>query len=143
MKSKKRLFNGMSFREVQRFNSDRRSKLPKKNQNWLKENGYKNVGWDNVIKLYQKVNDFLVQPDQNEDTLEELFLKADRIGRKYQTSQEIDAFNQQLAAEINEIADEVDRQFPEHEMEFIDYSQPSHHHLRKKPPSKNKRRIKS
>ena len=133
----------MSYREVQRFNSDRKSKLPKQDQNWLKKNGYKNVGWDNVIKLYQKVNDLLEQPDQNEDTLEELFLKADRIGGKYQTPQEIEAFNQQLAAEINQIADEIDRQFPEHEIEFIDYSQLSHTHSRKQPPSTNKRRIKS
>lgn len=134
----------MSYREVQRFNSDQKSKLPRKEQNWLKENGYKNVGWDHVIKLFQKVNDFLEQPDPDDDTLEELFLKADRIGAKYQTQQEIDAFNQQLSAEINQIADEIDRQFPEHEMEFIDYSQLPHYHSGKKPPPPtNKRRIKS
>ena len=141
MKSKKRLFNGMSYREVQRFNSDQKSKLPKKDQNWLKENGYKNVGWNHVIKLYEKVNDFLDQLNSDDDTLEELFLKADRIGSKYQTPQEIDAFNQQLSAEINQIADQIDQQFPETEMEFIDYSQPSHHHSSKKLPLKNKRRI--
>ena len=112
----------MGYRDVQRSNSNRRSKLPKKEQSWLKENGYKNVGWDNVIKLYQKINELLLQPDPNEDTLEELFLKADRIGNKYQTPEEIKEFNQKLTAEVNKIADEIDRQFPESEMEFVDYS---------------------
>lgn len=122
-KSKKRLFSGMGYREVQRSNSDRRSKLPKKEQVWLKNQGYKNIGWDNVIELYQKINALLLQPDPNEDTLEDLFLKADRIGNKYQTPDEIKEFNQKLATEANEIADAMDQQFPELEMEFIDYSQ--------------------
>lgn len=124
-KTKKRLFSGMSYRDVQRSNSDRRGKLPQKDQKWLKEKGYRNVGWDNVIKLYQKINELLIQPTSEEDTLEELFLQADRIGNKYQTSEEIAAFNQQLLTEVNEISDEIDRQFPNSEMEFIDYSQPS------------------
>lgn len=124
-KTKKRVFSGMSYRDVQRSNSDRRGKLPKKDQNWLKEKGYRNVGWDNVIKLYQKINELLIQPTSEEDTLEELFLQADRIGNKYQTPEEIAAFNQQLLTEVNEISDEIDRQFPNSEMEFIDYSQPS------------------
>lgn len=121
-KSKKRLFSGMSYRDVQRSNSDRRRNLPRKEQKWLKENGYKNVSWDNVIKLHQKINELLIQPNPEEDTLEELFLKADRIGNKYQTPEEIAAFSQQLSAEANEISDEIDRQFSDSEMEFIDYS---------------------
>ncbi len=136
-KSKKRLFSGMGYREVQRSNSDRRSKLPKKDQALLKEQGYKNVGWDNVIALYQKINELLLQPDPNEDTLEELFLKADRVGNKYQTPEEIADFNRKLAAEANEIAEIVDRQFPEPETEFIDYSQSK---TKAKPRSKRKRR---
>jgi len=121
-KKQKRLFCGMNYREVQRSNSDRRSKLPQKKQKWLKAERYKNVGWDNIIALYQKLNDLSLQPDPNEETLEDLFLKADRIGNKYQTPAEIAAFNQQLSVEVNEIADEIDRQFPDTEMEFIDYS---------------------
>ena len=95
----------MGYREVQHSNSDRRSKLPKKDQALLKEQGYKNVGWDNVIALYQKINELLLQPDPNEDTLEELFLKADRVGNKYQTPEEIADFNRKLAAEANAIAE--------------------------------------
>ena len=136
-KSKKRLFSGMGYREVQRSNSNRRSKLPKKDRTLLKEQGYKNVGWDNVIALYQKINELLLQPDPNEDTLEELFLKADRIGNKYQTPEEIADFNRKLAVEANEIANEVDRQLPELETEFIDYSQSR---TKAKSRSKRKRR---
>ena len=121
-KNKKRLFSGMGYREVQRSNSNRRSHLPKKEQVWLKENDYKNVGWENVIKLYQKINELLLQPDPNEDTLEELFLKAERIGNKYQTPAEIREFNQKLSVAVNEVADEIDRQFPESEIEVVDYS---------------------
>mgnify|MGYP001800671159 CR=1 FL=1 len=117
-KSKKRLFSGMGYREVQRSNSGRRKKLPKKDQIWLKEQGYKNVGWD-------------------EDTLEELFLKADRIGNKYQTPAEIAKFNQKLSTEVNEIADEIDRQFPEPETEFVDYSQTA---TKRQSSTKRKRR---
>ncbi|MEM1255170.1 MAG: hypothetical protein AAGI69_22260 [Cyanobacteria bacterium P01_H01_bin.21] len=122
-KNKKRLFSSMGYREVQRSNSNRRNQLPKKEQAWLKENGYKNVGWENIINLYQKINELLLQPDPNEDTLEELFLKADRIGNKYQTPAEIREFNQKLSVAVNEVADEIDRQFPESEIEVVDYSQ--------------------
>jgi len=123
-KKQSRTFSGMSYREVQRSNSIRRNKLPKNHQIWLKENGYKNVGWDNVIQLYQKINELLNQPDEDDEpTLEELFLEADRIGKKYQTPEEIEAFNQEMAAEVNAVSDLVDQQFPETEVEVIDYSQ--------------------
>lgn len=121
-KTKKRLFSGMGYREVQRANSNRRNHLPKAEQSLLKKQGYKNVGWDNVIALYQKLNELSLQTGPIEDTLEELFLKADRIGNKYQTTEEIADFNRKLASEVNEIADVVDRQFPEPETEFVDYS---------------------
>ncbi|MEO0706183.1 MAG: hypothetical protein AAF050_11030 [Cyanobacteria bacterium J06649_5] len=120
-KSNKRLFSGMGYREVQRANSSRRAQLPKADQGLLKQQGYKNVGWDNVIALYQKLNELSLRPKKGEDTLEELFLKADRIGNKYQTAEEIADFNRKLATEVNEIADVIDQQFPETETESIDY----------------------
>lgn len=123
--SKKRLFSGMGYREVQRANSSRRNELSKAKQALLKKQGYKNVGWDNVIALYQKLNELSLAAGPVEDTLQELILKADRIGSKYQTSEEIADFNRKLSAEVNEIADIVDRQFPEPEMEFVDYSRQS------------------
>lgn len=136
-KRKKRLFSGMDYRQVQRDNSNRRGQLPKSVQDLLKTQGYKNVGWDNVTALYQKLNELSLQPDPNEDTLEDLFLKADRVGSKYQTREEIDEFNRQLAVEVSEIAEIVDRQFPEPEVEFVDYSNKG---ARTKPTAQRKRR---
>lgn len=125
-KRKSRQFSGMNYREVQHSNSIRRGKLPKTEQIWLKENSYKNVGWANVISLYQKINELLAYPDQDDEaSLEELFLQADRIGQKYQTSEEIEAFNQEMAAEVSAISDLIDKQFPETDVEIIDYSQTS------------------
>ncbi len=126
-KRQSRTFSGMSYREVQHSNSIRRTKLPKTEQIWLKANSYKNVGWDNVIRLYQKINELLAQLDADDQpTLEELFLQADRIGQKYQTREEIATFNQQMTAEVSVISDLIDQQFPETEVEVIDYSQTSH-----------------
>lgn len=120
-KSKQINFNGMSYREVQRANSKNRNKLPKKDQKWLKDNGYKNIGWDNVINLCQKIKDFLDKVRLEDLTLEELFLEADRIGNKYLTIQEIQEVNQKLAKEVNEIAEEIDKQFPDTESEIVDF----------------------
>lgn len=121
-KRQKRTFNGMSYGEVQRLNSDNRRKLNREDQAWLKTNGYRNVGWEQVIRLYQKLEE-LLEPSQFDDmSLEELFLEADRIGNKYLTSEEIQTFNQQLSQEVNEIAELVDQQFPDTEMEVIDFS---------------------
>jgi hypothetical protein len=129
-KSEKRFFSGMSYREVQRSNSNRRDYLPKKDQQWLKKNGYKNIGWENVVRLYQKINDLLLSFNPDESTLEELFLKADQIGSKYQSPEEIAAFNQTLQTEVEAIADEIDNQFPDGEPEFIDYSKKPHSSLK-------------
>ncbi|HEY9881260.1 MAG TPA: hypothetical protein V6D29_22585 [Leptolyngbyaceae cyanobacterium] len=138
-KPKKKTFSGMSYGEVQRSNSNRRGKLPQKEQQWLKENGYRNVGWDNVIRLYQKINELLVSFDTDELSLEELFLKADKIGQKYQTPEEIAAFQEQLAAEVQLISDEVDRQFPDSEVESIDYSKFSYSAAKRKKKQKKYR----
>jgi hypothetical protein len=121
-KSLKREFKGMGYGELQRANSSNRGNLPQQQQKWLKANGYKNVGWDNVIVLYHKLEELLDSPYQDM-SLEELFLEAERIGNKYQTPTEISEFNQQLAQEVAEIADLVDQQFPDHEVEAIDFSQ--------------------
>ena len=120
--SKAKKFNKMSYREVQRANSKERNKLKKEDQKWLKDNGHRNVGWDNVINLYKKNKEFLDKYRLEDLTIEELFLEADRIGNKYLTSQEIEEFNQRLAKEVEEINDEIDKQFPDTEIEVIDFS---------------------
>ncbi|MBD2515993.1 hypothetical protein H6G93_13400 [Nostoc sp. FACHB-973] len=111
----------MSYRDVQRANSKNRTQLHQDDQAWLKENCYKNIGWTNVINLYHKIEDFLNKYSLDDLTVEELFLEADRIGNKYLTSEEIQSFNQNLSREVNDIAEEIDKQFPDTEIEFIDF----------------------
>lgn len=120
-KVQKRNFNGMSYHEVQRANSKNKDKLHKEDKKWLKDNGYRNIGWDNVINLYQKIEDFLDKYKFEDLTLEELFLEADLIGNKYLTKQEIEDYNQQLSKEVSEISEEIDKQFPDNEVEIIDF----------------------
>jgi C-terminal processing protease CtpA/Prc len=141
-KSQKRDFNGMSYGEVQRTNSENRSKLKKEDQKWLKDNGYKNVGWDNVITLYRKVEELLDKSRFEDMSLEELFLEADRIGNKYLTPEEIKEFNQQLSKEVAEIGELVDKQFPDTEIEVIDFSQKTAQKPQKKRNQKTYRTIK-
>ena len=122
----------MKYRKVQKNNSKNRNKLKKEEPQWLKDNNYKNIGWNNVIYLYQKIEELLDKAQIDDLTLEELFLEADRIGNKYLTSQEIQEFNQKLAKEVNEIAEEIDRQFPETEVEILDFSQQNTKKYRKR-----------
>ena len=126
----------MNYRRVQKNNSQNRNKLKKEEQKWLKNNGYKNVGWENVIELYQKIEELLDKAKIDDLTLEELFLEADRIGNKYLTSQEIQDFQQKLSHEVNEIADEIDKQFPETEIEIIDFSKQTNNKYRRKAKKK-------
>lgn len=125
--SRKKNFNGMSYREIQRINSEKRNNLKKEDQKWLKAQGYINVGWDNLINLYQKIEEFLDKYPLKDLTLEELFLEADRIGNKYLTTQEIEEFNHKLSKEVNDIAEEIDKQFPNTEIEVIDFSNKTNH----------------
>jgi hypothetical protein len=120
-KGQKRSFQGMNYPEVQRANSNHRALLRKEDQQWLKTNGYRNVGWDNVIRLYQKIAELLEQYRLEEVSLEELFLEADRIGQQYQTPEEVEAFNQQYAAAVSEIEGAIDQHFPDTVVEIIDF----------------------
>lgn len=140
--SKKINFQGMSYRDIQRANSQNRTQLHKEDQAWLKEHLYKNVGWNNVIKLYQKIEDLFNKYQLRDLTLEELFLEADRIGNKYQTSQETQEFYQKLSKEVNEIAEEIDKQFPDTEIEFIDFSKQTSNRNRNNFNQKMYRKVK-
>ena len=57
------------------------------------------------------------------DTLETLLLKADQIGNKYQTVEERNTFEKEWAKVVEEVSIIIDQQFPESEMEYIDFSQ--------------------
>ena len=116
----------MSYREVQLANSKNRNELSKADQQWLKNSGYKNVGWDKVIILYKKIEELLRERDNlNDLSLGDLFLEADRIGNKYLTKEEITENNQKLAKANSMINDQIDRYFPDQEDEIIDFSDKS------------------
>jgi hypothetical protein len=122
-KSQPRTFNSMTYGQLQRSNSKNRDKLKPEDKKWLKQNGYRNVGWENAIKLYQQIEEILGKYQFEDMSLEELFLEADRIGNKYLSNQEIEEYNQQLSKEVTEIGELIDQQFPDTEVEVIDYSQ--------------------
>ena len=120
-KKTKRTFQGLTYVQVQRQNSDNRRQLSPENQRWLKENGYRNVGWEAVIQLFEKIEELRAKEKVADLSLEDLFLEADRVGNKYQTTEEIQAFNQALSERVERISDLVDQQFPDTEVEVIDY----------------------
>ncbi|WP_319418821.1 hypothetical protein [Pleurocapsa sp. FMAR1] len=121
-KSSARTFRGMSYRKVQRKNSRDRQQLTKENQTLLKVHKYRNLGWTNVIKLFEKIRELQEQETVKSLSLEELFIEADRIGNKYFDSQEINQRNQRIAQELDEIADIIDSQYPDQKVEIVDYS---------------------
>ncbi len=134
--TKAKTFNGLSYRTLQKQNAERRRQLDRAEQNWLKQQGHRNVGWSNVIRLHQQINALLEKQQANDLSLEELFLKADQIGQKYQTQAEIARFEQQLAEAADKIAEITDQQFPDTEPEMIDFSQG----YRPQPLGKQRRR---
>jgi hypothetical protein len=141
-KSNARTYKNLTYTQLQAHNKETRSHLKPDDRKWLKTNKYKNLGWDNAITLYEKIADFQSQYDLEDESLEELFLIADRIGNKYQTPEEIAAFQSELATEVNAIADLIDDQFPDTEPEIIDYgtqNQPRPNQSRK-PSGKNAKR---
>ena len=121
MTSKKE-FDGMGYRQVQRSNSDNKSKMKSEEIQLLKNSGYKNIGWEKVTQLYLKIQEMLTSPYRGNWSLDELFLEADRIGRKYQSVDEIATFEKQFTMLSQEIDDEIDRHFPDTQVEIIDFS---------------------
>jgi hypothetical protein len=115
-------YQGLSYRSLQQQNSVNREKLSLDQKKWLKDNGYRNVGWDAAIQLHEKIMDFREQDELGDMSLESLFLEADRVGNKYQTPEEVEQFQQAMAQTANAIADQVDKQFPQTELEVIDFS---------------------
>jgi hypothetical protein len=121
MKSKKE-FNGMTYRQVQQSNSEDKAKLKPEEIKLIKNSGYKNVGWDKVIQLYQKIQEMLDSSYRGDWSMGELFMEAERIGNKYQSDAEIATFDRKLALVSQEIEDEIDRYFPDTEVEIIDFA---------------------
>lgn len=116
MARKSKTFNGLSYAQVQKANSTNRQQLDKESQKFLKSQKYKNTGWENVIALYEKIAEL-----SQEVSLEDLFLESDRLGNKYLTPAEIREAEQNLALILAEIEIEIDKSFPDTEVEIIDY----------------------
>ena len=121
-KNKVRTFKGMKYRQVQRKNSGNKNLLLKEQQKWLKQNGYSNLGWDNVINLFEKIKELQQQENLKSLSLEELFIEADRIGNKYLDNKEVVQRNLAIAKELDQIANLFDEQFPDNTVEVIDYA---------------------
>jgi hypothetical protein len=121
MTSKKE-FNGMGYRQIQQSNSDNKTKLKPEEIKLLKNTGYRNVGWDKVIQLYPKIQEMLDSPYRGDWSLGELFVEADRIGQKYQYDDEIETFERKFEIVSQEIETEIDRHFPDTEVEIIDFA---------------------
>lgn len=111
--------NGFGYKALQKDNRSKRENLSKSDCNWLKANGYRNVGWCNIISLSDKIQSLL---ELAEWSLEELFLEADRIGEKYQETEEIRLFQAEMAAEAEQISELIDKIFPDNEIEVINFS---------------------
>jgi hypothetical protein len=116
MAKKSKTFEGLSYVQVQKANSTNRQKLDKESQKFLKSQKYKNTGWDNVIDLYRKIIEL-----SQEVSLEDLFLEGDRIGNKYLSAAEIREAENNLAVVLRDIEIEIDKSFPDTEIEIIDY----------------------
>ncbi len=122
-KSPAKSYQGLSYRSLQQKNAVERAQLLRDQQQWLKQNGYRNLGWDAVIQLQEKIVDLRAQNELADASLEELFLEADRLGNKYQTAAEIEQFQRSMTEEATAIADLIEQHFPQTEIEVIDFSQ--------------------
>jgi len=120
-KNTAKLFQSMTYRQVQKLNSQSRLTLRKDDQIWLKQQGFRNVGWSNVIKLYENISAILERYDQELPGLDELFIEADCIGNKYLDPNEIQEYQSKLADQNRLFEEQVDQRFPDTEVEMIDF----------------------
>ncbi len=134
MAKPKKRSDGLKYREVQQANGQRRDQLTKTDRTALKSQGFRNVGWDNVLRLNQRLDELLgpapdpnlpdpnlPDPDPDLPSLDSLFLEADRIGNAYQSAEEIAAFNQALAEATSAVDEAIDRLFPDTEAEVVHF----------------------
>ncbi len=83
---------------------------------------------EKITELQQQVQqhrdraDGLAKQVEELNTNNQLFVKADRIGNKYQSPAEIMEFEQNFTAISQEIEIEIDRSFPDTVVEIIDFS---------------------
>jgi hypothetical protein len=119
-----RTVEGLGYRGMQQANAARRDRLSKTDRAALKQQGFRNVGWDNVICLSQRLDELLNKPELDQSdlpSLDSLFLEADRIGNVYQSAEEIAAFNQALAEASSAVDEAIEAHFPDNEVEIVHF----------------------
>lgn len=136
MNRKKSTHEGFGYRELQRENSRLRQQLSNENREILKVDGFRNVGWPNVIALFDKISNMLEIEKLVALDLDSLFLEADQIGNKYQSTEEIREFHAAMAFEAEAISEIIDRVFPDNEPEAIDFSAAKHQKQWKSSPQR-------
>jgi hypothetical protein len=115
-------FQGLGYRQLQRVNSTQKQQLQAEELITLKNEGHKNIGWESVIRLQKRIQELSTSVYRTGWDLDQLFLEADRIGQKYQSSTEIAVHEEQLTLLSMEIDDAIDEQFPDTEVEIISFS---------------------
>lgn len=126
----KNSYAGLTYRELQKDNSIMRQQLKSADRLWLKSNNFRNVGWTNVVALFEKLKQLIIVDKLAKNSIEELFSEIDRIGSKYQESAEVHAFETAMAQEAESISAIIDRQFPDLEPVAIDFGSSEYHKSR-------------
>jgi hypothetical protein len=133
-----RTVEGLGYRGMQQANAARRDRLSKADRAALRQQGFRNVSWDHVIRLSQRLDELLNKPELDQSdlpSLDSLFLEADRIGNVYQSAEEIAAFNQALAEASSAVDEAIEAHFPDNEVEIVHFqSSPSPGRSAKRKP---------
>ena len=58
----KRQLDGLDYRKAQKRNSDEFKSFSKDEQKKIRQQGYKNSGWDNVCKSWNIIQQFISEP---------------------------------------------------------------------------------
>ena len=79
----KRLLEGLNYRQVQKRNSDTFNSLNKKQQKNIRKQGYRNIGWDNVIKSWNLLNSL-----NNQEPLDFVNFAIEKAEKEYKKAKQ-------------------------------------------------------
>ncbi|MGV2828578.1 hypothetical protein [Myxosarcina sp. GI1(2024)] len=82
-----RKFEGLNYRQAQKRNSEKFNALSKTKQKKLRQQGYKNVGWDNVCKSWSILQNNITS--KAIDLLEYAVKKAEAKYKRAKQSQDL------------------------------------------------------
>jgi hypothetical protein len=118
----KRTYRDLDYPALQAQNSQQRAQLSLEQRRHLQQQGYKNVGWEKVIALAERLEQLRMPGEFADWSLDELFLEAERVGDRYQTPDEIARHRDQMAVETAAIEALIEQQFPDPDPEVIDFA---------------------